>query len=266
MECSKEVGRKVKVTSMKDAAYFQNLLGGAIAESPAPIEKVVEPEIVRADDVIKPVFIPDISTPSVNSPSLSPPQTNSDMSGLTTTLTTTIGTAIGGPVGGAIGAIVGGLFEGPGEDKSTTGFNTYMASGDRSGVTFPTKAQIVAAGQNAGWPSDNIAAIQATYDQTTGTGNEGDWKFAVSSLNPLAITFFKGSGEKFVRASTAAFTTPTQSPSNAGSQSAQTAAFSGGTKPATPTQQIFGVAWYIVAGIGVALLGIGYLIFKRKRR
>lgn len=268
MEC---VETKIGAIVSKPTDFYSYL---NLADTPV---QIVSPVVVQTEDN-NDVFAPGLglatgaskSSSSNESQTVSQPSTKADMN-LTQTLTTTIGTAIGGPVGGAIGAIVGGLFGGSGEDTSATGFNTYMSSGDRSGVSFPTKAWLVAAAQNAGWPADNIAAIQSTYDQATGTGSEGDWKFAISSLSPVAVTFFKGSGEKFTRASNAVFTSPATAQSNApgnASQAAQSAAFNSTPVPKSPPT-VFGYAWYVAlgyaVGIAVVLIVIGKLLFKRKR-
>jgi hypothetical protein len=115
-----------------------------------------------------------------------------------------VGTVLGGIAGGAAN-LLGNLFSGPTEDTSQNGFNAYLGSVSRPS-DFPTKESLVAMMQQAGLAADDIAAVQQSYSQMTGTAGKGDWRIAVTSTNPVTLKWFKGASESFTRALNAAFT------------------------------------------------------------
>lgn len=62
---------------------------------------------------------------------------------------------------------------------------------------YPDKASLLRIAQASGWPGDIFNALNATYNQATGTGNHGDWKIQVISINPITLQFRKGATEQF---------------------------------------------------------------------
>jgi hypothetical protein len=81
------------------------------------------------------------------------------------------------------------------EDTSTVGYQNFLATVDR-GKIFPAKAEMLQA--SAGWEGHIKNAIASSYDPSTGTWStpSDDWKGAVTSLTPITVNVFKGSGEK----------------------------------------------------------------------
>lgn len=75
------------------------------------------------------------------------------------------------------------------------GFESYMAA--RPQLAYPPMATLLQAARQSRWAGDVIGAIQQTYSQASGTGSIGDWRFAVSSVTPIRVTFFKGPTERF---------------------------------------------------------------------
>lgn len=90
---------------------------------------------------------------------------------------------------------LGGIFaKKPVGDK---GWQSYLASVNRpvGPQYYPTLNQIMAA--NFITDAQQKAAIQSTYNQSTGSGNEGDWHFAVTNANPITIDWYKGDTQHF---------------------------------------------------------------------
>lgn len=110
-----------------------------------------------------------------------------------------IGAAPGGNLIKAGVSLIGSLLKK--EDTSLSGWTSFMNVRTFTGP-FPPLSEIVSAGQAAGWPADDIAAIQKTYDVRTGTAQKGDWRMAVMGTMPISVKWFKGANENFSRAST----------------------------------------------------------------
>lgn len=110
-----------------------------------------------------------------------------------------IGAAPGGGLLKLGSSIVGSLLKK--EDTSLAGWTSFMNIRTFTGP-FPPLSELVKAGQIAGWPADDIAAIQKTYDVSTGTASKGDWRMAVMGTMPISVKWFKGAQENFSRAST----------------------------------------------------------------
>lgn len=63
---------------------------------------------------------------------------------------------------------------------------------------YPTKAELVAFAQQRNWDNGREAvAIAQTYNENTGTWQRGDWRFAITSNNPITARAFKGANETF---------------------------------------------------------------------
>ena len=88
------------------------------------------------------------------------------------------------------------LFSGKPEDKSTVGFQNFINSVDR-GKIFPSKDEVIAALQTTPNWQDSTWRDLSSYDESTGTWKRGDWNQAVTSLTPIVVKTFKGSGENF---------------------------------------------------------------------
>lgn len=110
-----------------------------------------------------------------------------------------VGMAPGANLVKAGASIIGSLLKK--EDTSLSGWTAFMNVRTFTGP-FPPLSEIVSAGQAAGWPADDIAAIQKTYDVRTGTAQKGDWRMAVMGTMPISVKWFKGANENFSRAST----------------------------------------------------------------
>jgi hypothetical protein len=101
----------------------------------------------------------------------------------------------------AIGAVsglansVGGLFGGAPEDKSSSGYQRFLST-YQPPLYFPTKDEMIRAAENAR-DNNGINGIRNTYDQTTGTFSNGDWKGIVVSSAPISYKWFKGANEQF---------------------------------------------------------------------
>lgn len=155
----------------------------------------------------------------------------------------------------------GNLFGGTPEDKSAIGFESYIQQSGARNQSYPTKSWIISQGRMAGWPADDLAAINSTYNQSSGTGNKGDWKFAITDMSPVTITWFKGSNERFTRATNAVFGEPSNEKNKQAQQSAFTGEVKTGSAPMNPV-----VKWVLIGvGVFVAIVGTLVLIFKRKR-
>lgn len=96
-------------------------------------------------------------------------------------------------ISGAITGIAS-LFKKGSEDKSTVGYQNFLATVDR-GKIFPSKSEMTLASDK--WEAHFKNAVAASYDPTTGTwsSTSDDWKGAVTSLTPITANVFKGSGE-----------------------------------------------------------------------
>lgn len=112
-----------------------------------------------------------------------------------------IGTAVGGVVGAVVGGLSSLLKKKPVGDK---GWQSWVAATPRpqGAQYYPSITELLAPvysgsrdGHDAG--KDERDAMQKTYNQATGMGSQGDWKFAVTSTNPIIMDWFKGDSEHF---------------------------------------------------------------------
>jgi LPXTG-motif cell wall-anchored protein len=101
-----------------------------------------------------------------------------------------------GDIAGGISKIVGGIVGGAVEDTSTTGFTKALNT--RPALKwYPTKAEMTLAAFAGGWESHFTNAIQAGYDETTGTwsSTSDDWKGMVVNDAPITAKVYKGASE-----------------------------------------------------------------------
>lgn len=148
------------------------------------------------------------------------------------------------------------------EDKSQTGFQEYMASGQNNVKRFPSKEKMMEAASNGGWDSRAVKALNTNYNQSNGTfkGNGDDWAQIVISTNPIQVATFKGANERFILQSSVNMDSRAQSnvPSLLGG--------SDQTNQSNPIESM-PVLKYFLYAFGLFIIAIGArLIFKRKKR
>lgn len=197
-------------------------------------------------------------------------------------LTNTIqGASSGGIVGGLISFASSGiksvlnLFGA--KPVGNKGWQTYIANAQRpvGAQNYPSAAQLLAA--NLTSDPKELAAIASTYDRNTGTGSEGDWHFAVTSVNPIVLDWYKGDSEHFqtkAAAQDSAFGNLSPLAQSGPPQTqAQAAAFGGGagttTPPPTPPAPGMSLpTWLkpVAIGVGILLTLIGIFLTLKRRR
>jgi hypothetical protein len=118
------------------------------------------------------------------------------------------------------------------EDKSDKGYQIFLQG--FAGLPFyPTKEEVIAAAQEGKWDRAEPAAIQNSYNPTSGQWTRGDWKFQVTGTSPIKAVMFKGAKERFNLNSTINAKIPVnQSPSNAPVAVAQSTSPSPSLSPA----------------------------------
>lgn len=169
-----------------------------------------------------------------------------------------------GGVGQAVGDFFGGIFGSKPEDTSAAGFNAALALRN-SGLQYPSKDWIVNAYASSGGSAENIDVLRKTYDQSTGTWSKGDWHGAITSMNPVTMSWFKGASERndqVIKAGTAALSQPEQKPVEV---KAQAAAFND-SKPSPGGMPSWLAPVAIGLGIVGALIAIGKAIFSTSKK
>jgi len=141
----------------------------------------------------------------------------------------------GAETSGKIGDFVSGIFGGKKEDKSDTGFKSFL-TGFNGLPFYPTKDEVIAAAQQAKWDPAEPAAIQNSYNPQSGQWKRGDWNFQITGTSPITVTQFKGANEKYVHSSTVNAKPPmNQSPNAAPVVSPYNAYLNSGQSQPQPT-------------------------------
>ncbi len=105
-------------------------------------------------------------------------------------------------IGRNVSQTLGNIF-GQHEDKATTGFEQFIASGGGALPYYPTKQEMLdmmtkpvapQPGLPGGRPWDKAepAAVSQSYNPNDGTWQRGDWRFKVVSNSPITVKSFKG--------------------------------------------------------------------------
>ncbi len=96
----------------------------------------------------------------------------------------------------AAGSIASLFRGGTPEDKSDAGYQNFINSVDRGSI-FPSKEEVITALQGTSAWGDATWRDLSSYNEATGTWKRGDWNQAITSLTPIVVKSFKGSGESF---------------------------------------------------------------------